>query len=353
VSVSERAQSEAAQRPGRLEPKLGVAVVGLGVGEQHARAYRANGRCELRWLLDLDRDRANDLAAKLGAVGVACSYEQILDDRTVQVVSIATYDDAHCAQVVAALEAGKHVFVEKPLCRTLDELRAIKAAWSRRQGELRLATNLVLRAAPLYRWLRQTHQEGRLGRLYGIDGEYLYGRLAKITEGWRKDVVDYSVIAGGGVHLIDLMLWIAGERPATVFAAGNRICTEGTGFAYPDYVAATLQYPSGLVGRVTANFGCVHRHHHVLRLYGTAATFLYDDAGARLHQSRDPALAARPVSLPALPASKGDLIGPFLASILDGDQAGSDPQPFFDGLSICIACDQSLRSGSVVRVNYL
>ena len=67
---------------------------------------------------------------------------------------------------------------------------------------------------------------------------------------------------GGGVHLLDLLLWITGERPTSVTAMGNRICTRGTAFRYDDYVAATLQAPSGLVSRVTANFGCVHRHHH-------------------------------------------------------------------------------------------
>src|SRR6185503_7475057 len=102
-------------------------------------------------------------------------------------------------------------------------------------------------------------------------------------------VPDYSVMAGGGVHLVDLMLWLTGQQPTTVSAVGNRIATANSRFAYDDFVTATYAFPSGLVGRITANFGCVHRHQHVVRVFGTKGTFIHDDAGARLHWTRDEA----------------------------------------------------------------
>jgi hypothetical protein len=155
--------------------------------------------------------------------------------------------------VVAALEAGKHVFCEKPLCRTLEQARAI----ARVRGDRHLACNLILRAAPLYSWLRDAIRAGELGEIYAFDGDYLYGRLHKITEGWRGTVDDYSVFQGGAVHLVDLMVWLLGERPARVAAVGNRIVTRDTAFRYPDFVAATYELPSGVIGRITANFGCI------------------------------------------------------------------------------------------------
>src|SRR5262249_50292734 len=151
--------------------------------------------------------------------------------------------------------------------------------------------NLVLRAAPLYCWLRDTIAAGELGELYAFDGDYLYGRLEKITDGWRGEVDGYSVLQGGGVHLVDLMLWLTGQRPATVNAVGNRIATRGTRFRYDDFVAATYRFESGLIGRITANFGCVHRHQHVVRVFGTKGTFIHDDRGARLHSTREPSAA--------------------------------------------------------------
>ncbi len=335
------------------QTRVGVAVIGLGVGEQHARAYLALGRCQVRWLYDLDSSKAQSLSEGLGAGAVATSLEQILEDRDVQIVSIASYDDAHYAHVLAALEAGKHVFVEKPLCRTADELRMIKQAWARHGGRLKLASNLVLRAAPIYRWLKERIQAGDFGEVYAFDGDYLYGRLQKITEGWRKNVEHYSVIEGGGIHLIDLMLWLTGERPKTVSAMGNRICTQDTAFRYDDFVAATMQADSGMVARITANFGSVHRHQHVLRVFGTCATFIYDDAGARYHLTRDPAVTASPVTLPALPVSKGDLIPAFVSAVMNDTHIDADIQSFFDGISLCIACDNALANHSIEEVKYV
>ncbi|MBI5034932.1 MAG: Gfo/Idh/MocA family oxidoreductase [Chloroflexi bacterium] len=332
--------------------RLGVAVVGLGVGEQHAHTYAAIDQCELVWLYDLDTNKSAHLSKELRAGAVANSFEQILHDPTVQIVSIASYDDDHFEQVVAALNAGKHVFVEKPLCRTHDEVITIKQAWAKHDGRLKLSTNLVLRAAPMYRWLKQEYDAGHLGKAYAFDGDYLYGRLEKITQGWRKDVDDYSVMLGGGVHLIDLMLWITSELPRQISAVGNRICTTGTDFRFQDYVTAMMQFRSGLVGRITANFGCVHQHQHVIRLFGTKATFLYDDAGARLHISRDPSAPSEPISFSPLPKSKGDLIPPFVSAILNEENLDQHTQTMFDVISVCVACDQATQSGQTVEVQY-
>lgn len=333
--------------------KIGVAVVGLGVGEHHAHTYLATGQCELRWLYDLDSEKAQMLIDKLGTGAVADSFEAILQKPDVQVVSIASFDDAHFKQLVAALNAGKHVFVEKPICRTVGELQVIKQAWSKYQGKLKLSSNLVLRGAPVYQWLKQKLDAGDFGEIYAFDSDYLYGRLHKITHGWRKNVENYSVMLGGGVHLIDLMVWLAGERPSSVWARGNGICTKNTDFRYNDYITAALLFPSGLIGRITANFGCVHRHQHVMRIFGTKATFICDDAGPRLHLTREPSVTASTVTLPTLPATKGDLIPRFVSAILDDEDLKAHTQVIFDVISICAASDEALRSHSAVEVKYV
>jgi predicted dehydrogenase len=332
---------------------IGVGVVGLGVGEQHARAYLATGRCELRWVYDLDINKSKQVIGELGTGAIANSFEEMLQDPDLDVVSIASFDDAHYEQVVAALNGGKHVFVEKPLCRTVAELRVISQLWSSRQGKLKLYSNLVLRAAPLYRWLKQRITSGDFGEIYAIDGDYLYGRLPKITEGWRKNVENYSVMEGGGVHLIDLILWLTGQRPSSVWGAGNRICTRNSEFRYNDYAAATLQFRSGLIARLTANFGCVQRHQHALRIFGTKQTFVYDDAGPRLHISRDPDLTPTAIGHSALPKGKGDLIDDFVSAVQDDQDLNSQTQEAFDVISICAACDRALQSNSVEEINYL
>lgn len=277
---------------------------------------------------------------------------ELLHDPAIDVVSIASYDDAHFEQVLMALRNGRHVFVEKPLCRSLKELRAIKQSWLNGQ-RLHLVSNLVLRAAPLYEWLRTQIHVGTLGGIYAFDGDYLYGRVEKITQGWRKDVAKYSVVQGGGIHLVDLLLWATGERPVSVAAVGNQIATSGTGFQYPDYVAATYEFSSGLVGRITANFGCVHRHQHVVRIFGTKGTFLYDDTGPRLHGTRDPSIPPRALDMAPLPSSKGSLIPAFVDSILTGRDTQEDTQHEFDVISACVAADEALKNRGAVEVEYV
>ena len=327
---------------------IGSAVVGLGVGEQHARAYAVDARCELRWVYDLDADRTGRVAAELGA-RAAGSLDEILADPGTMAVSIASFDDAHFEQTHAALEARKAVFVEKPLCRTVDEARALKDAWER-AGRPALASNLVLRAAPLFAWLRGQLAAGVLGTPYAFDGDYLYGRLHKIVEGWRGGVDDYSVMLGGGVHLVDLMLWLTGQRPARVAAVGNRISSEGTAFRYDDFVAATFEFESGLVGRITANFGSVYPHRHGVRVFGTAASFVSDDAGARLYESRDPEQRPRALALSPLAATKAVLLPAFLAAVEAGGDAGTQHE--LDVVCACAAADRALAERARVDVEY-
>ena len=332
---------------------LGVAVVGLGVGEQHARAFGSHPACRMRTLCDLDTTRAESLAAAFPGCGVSRHFEEVIGRSDVDIVSIASYDHMHAEQVCAALDAGKHVFVEKPICTKLEELRRIKAGWLASDGRLKLRSNLVLRGAPLYVWLRERLRDGHFGKIYAFDGDYLYGRLHKITHGWRRNIADYSVMEGGGIHLIDLLLWLTAARPTHVFARGNRICTEAANLPFNDFAAASLEFDSGLIARITANFGCVHRHQHVLRVFGTDATFLYDDQGPRLHASRDSDRRSEQLAYDPLPATKGVLIPEFVRSVLNNSSDQSETQSFFDGISVCVAADRSAATGNRERIDYV
>ncbi len=330
---------------------LGVAVVGLGVGEQHALAFEADPRTELRWLIDMDESVAKAVQGRIGNGETGIELQAALDDPAVDIVSIATFDHMHADEVVKCLNAGKHVFVEKPLARTATELDAIIKAWNA-ANRPHIVSNLVLRDAELYRWLAYEVQSGNMGRIYAIDGDYLYGRMHKITEGWRKEVPDYSAMEGGGIHLIDLMLMLAGERPTDVNCIGNRIATEGTEFNYDDFMAATYRFPSGMIGRITANFGCVHRHHHVLRVFGTEATFIYDDAGPRLHLTRDEDKKAAHLNHDPLPASKGALIPAFIDDIVSGADPAATAVREFDLIRVIAATDAAHAKNATLTIEY-
>jgi len=326
-----------------------AAVIGLGVGEQHARAWARCRGAQLAGICDLDKGKALRLSREL-KTRTFTGWRQMLMEPALHAVSIATFDGQHARQVRDALKSGKHVFVEKPLCRTAAELKKIRKAWVRKKPAL--MTNLVLRAAPLYRSILRMIETGRLGKIYAMDGDYLYGRIHKITGGWRSRDKTYSVMAGGGVHLLDLILGFAGEQPVSVNAVGNRICTQGSRFQRKDFVSAVFQFPSGLVARITANFGCMHRHQHSLRIFGTRGTIFVDDVGARWHRSRRP--GAKPILLKAnrLPSSKGALIPHFVSAIGSGSRVREKTAEREFTLAEClIAADRALTTGKWQRVN--
>ena len=336
----------------RTKRPLNVGVIGLGVGEQHARTYHQLPNCHLKWLFDLDVNKANHLKDSLEGARVAENLDTLLQDPEIDIVSIASFDDAHFEQVISALENKKNVFVEKPLCRNHDEAAKIKAIWEE-AGSPVVDSNLVLRSAPIYIWLREQIRNGALGDIYAFDGEYLYGRLHKITEGWRKDVLDYSVMMGGGVHLVDLMVWLTGKTPHSVSSVGNNICTRDTPFRQNDFMASTFQFKEGLIGRIAANFGCVHKHHHIIRIFGTEGTFIYDDQGPRVHKSRSEEEPPQFIDLPTLPSGKGDLIPDFVATI-NGEREGSvSLQHNLNIISIAASADAALSSNQELMINYV
>jgi predicted dehydrogenase len=291
-----------------------------------------------------------DKANILNVPHTVTHFNALADFSPLHIVSLASFDDDHAAQVLASLQAGQHVFVEKPLCRTQNELESIHKQWQ--TSPRALLSNCVLRKAPLYEWLKEVIQGGELGDIYAFDGEYLYGRLHKIVEGWRKEIPDYSVMAGGGVHLLDLMLGLLGERPTTVTCVGNKIVTQNTLFQYDDFATALYTFPSGLVGRISAHFGCVHRHHHVVRVFGSKGTFIYDDQGPRVHKSRAEDSMAVVIDKNPLPAHKGVLIPSFLDSIQHNTFHQAARQEF-DLVSVLAATDRARQVKETLKIQYL
>ncbi|HLB41783.1 MAG TPA: Gfo/Idh/MocA family oxidoreductase [Gammaproteobacteria bacterium] len=319
---------------------LNCAVIGLGIGEEHARALLTHSSVKLSAVCDLDQKKIVDFLKKYELNFVLSkSFSEILLDDDIHLVSIASFDNDHFDQVMDSLRHGKHVFVEKPLCQTKDQLKEIYSLW--KNSHLGLSSNLLLRKAPLYVWLENLINAGELGAIYAIDMDYLYGRIHKITEGWRSTVDHYSVMAGGGIHLVDLMMRFMNQKPSRVQSCGNNIVTQGTAFRYHDFQAATFHFEDEVMGRITANFGCMHRHQHVIRMFGTKATFIYDDMGARMHWNRNEDSHAELITLPPKPADKGSLLLAFVGDILEGDYE-KNAKAEFDLMCAVMASDQAI-----------
>jgi predicted dehydrogenase len=331
--------------------QLQAAVIGLGVGERHIDGYEADPRCRVVALCDIDAKRLQEVSQRYPGRRLTLDPLEILTAPDIQVVSIASYDTAHRDQVLLALEQGKHVFVEKPLCLHANEFTDIDAALAARP-ELRLSSNLILRRSPRFIELKRRIAAGEFGRLYYLEGDYDYGRIEKILTGWRGQIPYYSVFHGGGIHLVDLLLWLSGGCVTEVFAYGNRLATQDTAFRYPDLIVALLKFEDGLIAKVSANFACMAPHHHKLSIYGTAATFTQNHGTAAYLYSRDPGAPAELVCDPYSGTSKGDMLTSFVRHILDGTPPDVKAREVLDAMAVSLAVEQSMRSGQPTRVRY-
>ena len=323
----------------------------MGVGEQHIHGYKRHPACEVVALCDLDETKLSRVGGEHSISQLTTKAMDVLENPDVDVVSIASYDTYHFEQIEAGLQAGKHLFVEKPICLHQDELHKLRDL-SRARPELEISSNLILRMSPRFQALREAIQTKELGEVYYVEGDYDYGRLWKLTEGWRGKLDFYSVVHGGAIHIIDLLCWLTGDRVVEVAAFGNDISTRGSQFKYRDLVASILRFESGLVGKVTANFGSVRPHFHRLSVYGTQGTFVNGPGDAEWFRSRDPAVAADAVATEYTGAQKGDLIYGFIESIVTGTPGEITKDEVFDTMCVCLAIERAADENRVVQVEY-
>lgn len=343
-----------------VESPLRVGVIGLGVGEQHALAAAKHPGAELVALCDIDASHLQAVGARFPNSELHPDWRAVVENPMVDVVAIATYDGAHAAHVLASIKHGKHVFVEKPLCTRAAELDSIRSALREHPGQ-RLSSNLILRREPRFRELRDRIRSGRLGKPFLLEGSYDYGRIEKLTDGWRGREQSYSVMHGGGIHLIDLLFWLKDDNAVDEVAAyGSGVATRETSFEGRDLALAILRFSDGTLARVSANFAAMTPHHHQIAVYGTAGTFLQSHAGAHYLWGRD-GVAARQESdrdadslepdRHAYPiASKGALFGAFIDRLRGLDSDAPTENETMAAVAVSMAIEAAIERGAPVRV---
>jgi predicted dehydrogenase len=192
-----------------LPETLGVGIIGCGlIG--HKRAASLGASAQLVACADLEMSRADALAGKYSAKSMR-DWRDLVFDPAVNIVVISTLHDSLAPITIAAIEAGKHVLVEKPAARTSKELEAVITAANK--------TNLKVHVGFNHRYHRsfQKAQEiiktGVLGELMFIRARYGHGARLGYEKEWRAN----PILSGGGElidqgpHLIDLSRWFLGN----------------------------------------------------------------------------------------------------------------------------------------------
>jgi predicted dehydrogenase len=222
---------------------LGVSVLGSGLfaGATMVPALKAVSGVTLRGIVSGQGLTARSLGAANGFAFSATDAAEVWRDAATDVVFILTRHHLHADQVSAALEAGKHVFVEKPLCLTAAELVALDALAATRPGQ-HVLVGFNRRFAPMAERLRAFVDTGEPRLVtYRVNAGYLP------PEHWTQDPAQGGGrLLGEACHFIDFANWLHGEPPASVYARA----ADDAGKYRQDNLVVTLAYPSGGVATI-------------------------------------------------------------------------------------------------------
>lgn len=207
--------------PTRVKGHPRGALIGGGfIGPVHAEALRRIG-VEVVGLLGSSPARSFATADALGVGRVYADLDELLDDRRVDVVHVASPNRNHVEQVQRVLESGRHVVCEKPLATSSAETAALLGT-ARARPELVAAVNYNVRFYPLCHEMRARVARGDVGRLLSVTGSYTQDWLLQPTDyNWRVEAdggTNLRAVADIGTHWMDLAQFVTGQPIAEVFA---------------------------------------------------------------------------------------------------------------------------------------
>ncbi len=237
-----------------MTQRIRCGIIGAGViAPVHIQSYQKLENVEVTWVCDLIEEKARKRAAEYSIAGVSAIYRELLEDPTVDCVSICT-DHASHAQIAAdALAAGKHVICEKALAASTAGLRQMFAAHAT-HPELLFAGIFQHRFDPVNQCLKRLIEEGAFGTLLtaGVQMRCLRTDGYYLGDPWRGtwDLEGGAVLINQAIHYIDLLVWAMGGVESLSGYYAN--LTHGAVMETEDTAVASLSFRSGALGTVEA-----------------------------------------------------------------------------------------------------
>ena len=256
-------RSNTADRAGRpADEAVNVAVVGLGYwGPNIVRNLFELPEARLSYVCDVDPDAVREIVARYPSATGTVSYADILDDPSVDAVAIATPVSTHYELALAAMEAGKHVFVEKPLAASAEAAVELVDA-ATRAGLVLMPGHTFLYSPPVL-LIRDLIQSGELGEIYFVSA-------SRVNLGLYQP--DVSVTWDLGPHDFSILRYWLDDLPVRV-AAWVRSCVMSH---IPDVAFINLEYGSGTIAHVELSWLAPSKLRRTV-VVGSDRMVVYDD----------------------------------------------------------------------------
>jgi predicted dehydrogenase len=234
-----------------MSTPIRVLVAGCGnMGASHARAYHRMPEFEIVGLVSRGPASRERLSAELGGLPGFSDYYAALAATKPDAVSINTYPETHGPYARAALDAGCHVFCEKPLAETVEEAQSIVDAAHAR--DRKLVIGYILRVHPA--WVRFIEMARTLGKPLVMRMNLNQQSRGTAWQSHRNLMESMSPIVDCGVHYVDVMCQMTGARPVRVSAIGARLTDDIKADMY-NYGQLQVTFDDGSVGWYEAGWG--------------------------------------------------------------------------------------------------
>ena len=243
---------------------VGYLIVGAGaISRQHAEAMRATPGARLAGVCDADADRARGFGEAWG-VPWSTDLWAALARPEVDAAAICTPSGLHAEQALAALRAGRHVLIEKPIALGLAEADEIVAAGS--AADLVVSTVSQRRFEPVIQEIRRVLASGVLGPVAYVEGTTLdYRPQSYYASGaWRGTrALDGGALMNQGIHTVDLVRWLAGP----IVRVAGQTATVAKEMEAEDTASAAVTFASGALGSLVATTSAYPGVPHDLRIH--------------------------------------------------------------------------------------
>jgi predicted dehydrogenase len=331
--------------------KLGVAVVGMGaIGREHATIYRGVADSELVRVCD-PAIRKMPIDPTWGDVEVCESLDEVLNDDAVEAVSLCTPDQLHFEDALRIMASGRHLLLEKPIAVTPDEVMKLVDAADAASGVV--MPGQTLRFEPRYHHAREQVASGALGQL--VHG-YLRRNNKASVAARANGRVQVSFFLG--VHDIDALLWITGDRVVQVQALASEV-KDASGLQSAA-VLANLLLESGAAIQLEAAWALPEAHPTELdsrfRLVGTGGEISIDTPSNAMHV----ASTRFQLPMPEWGARYGAQYGPLFEEIAhfvrccrEGIEPAVAMREAGNAVLVIDAIERAVLTGEVHKVSHL
>jgi len=323
---------------------LKVACIGMGWwSDVLADAMKRSNRFELAACYTRSKEKRKAFATKYGCKA-ATSYEEILNDRSIDAVINTTPNNVHLETTRGAAQAGKHVFLDKPIANTVADGHAITEAC--RKAGVVLALGYQRRKESHFRWVRKQIDDGVFGKLVNAEANISRDRLGKIDlSSWRytADGMPGGVMLQIGIHYTDVLESLMGPIKA-VYGRLAQLVLPGNN---PDVASLVLEHENGALSTLNASYASASEY-YCMNIYGKEASAYYD-----LHHGLRFLKRGADRSTP-VPCEKNDTIREELEEFADAVRGKGKPEMGGEAstrsLAVLRAGIKSAREGRRVEV---